>query len=170
MNQNNNGEKELKVSEEEKFDSLLDSYENSIGLSSIPKDLEFTCMKYLYLSQDELKKMSSEDCAEACVLLNSFSFHLSRMLNKEKAKLRWCNEKILKAISSKLTDYRYFSPDERMALSVKDDDYAQKVKMLAVKIQARIDRTEYLPIRIEKVSDTFSNLSYNKRKNNERNI
>jgi hypothetical protein len=51
MNQNNNGEKELKVSEEEKFDSLLDSYENSIGLSSIPKDLEFTCMKYLYLSQ-----------------------------------------------------------------------------------------------------------------------
>ena len=122
------------------------------------------------MSNEDFNKMSSEDCAEACVLLNSFSFHLSRLLNKEKSKLRWCNERILKVVSGKLTEYRYFSPDERMALSIKDDDYAQKIKLLSVKIQARIDRIEYLPIRIEKVSDAFSNLSYNKRKNNERNF
>ena len=170
MNQNSSGEKELKASEEEIFDSLLDAYENSIGLPSIPKGLEFTCIKYLYMSNEDFKKMSSEDCAEACVLLNSFSFHLSRLLNKEKSKLRWCNERILKVVSGKLTEYRYFSPDERMALSIKDDDYAQKIKLLSVKIQARIDRIEYLPIRLEKISEAFSNLSYNKRKNNERNF
>ena len=85
MNQNNNGEKELKASEEEIFDSLLDSYENSIGLPSIPKGMEFTCIKYIYYANEDFKKMSSEDCAEACVLLNSFSFHLSRLLKKEKS-------------------------------------------------------------------------------------
>lgn len=170
MNQNNNGEKESKISEEERFDSLLDNYEKSIGLSSIPNNVEFPCMKFLYLSQEEIRKMTAEDCSEACVLLNNFSFHLSRTINREKSKLRWCNEKIFKTVSERLTEYRYFSPEERMALAVKDDDYAQKIKSLSVKIQARIDRIEYLPIRIEKVSDMFSNLAYSKRKNNERNF
>ncbi len=167
MSQTNNGNQESNLTEEQKIDSLLEKYELSIGLAAIPSEKTFPCMKYLYLSHEELSKMTGEQCSEASVLLNSFSFHLCRVINKEKAKLRWCNERILKTIANNLQEYRYFSPDERMALCIKDNDYAQKIKKLYNLIQARLDRIEYLPIRIEKVSDSLSNLSYAKRKNNE---
>jgi hypothetical protein len=167
MSQTNNGNQESNLTEEQKIDSLLEKYESTIGLSPIPSDKNFPCIKYLYLSQEELSKMTSEQCSEACVLLNSFSFHLSRIINKEKTKLRWCNERILKSIANNLQEYRYFSPDERMALCIKDNDYAQKIKKLYNLIQARIDRIEYLPIRLEKVSESLVNLSFAKRKTNE---
>jgi hypothetical protein len=54
-----------------------------------------------------------------------------------------------------------------MALCIKDNDYAKKIKKLSALIQARIDRIEYLPIRLEKVAESLSNLAYSKRKNNE---
>lgn len=167
MNQPSNGNQELSLTEEQKIDLALEKYELTIGLTPIPSDKEFTCIKYLYLSQDDLSKMSSEQCSESCVLLNSFSFHISRVINKEKTKLRWCNEKILSVIANNLSDYRYFSAEERMALCIKDNDYAKKIKKLSALIQARIDRIEYLPIRLEKVAESLSNLAYSKRRNNE---
>lgn len=166
MNQTNNGNQES-LTEEQKVDAALEKYELSIGLTPIPSDKDFPCIKYLYLSQEELSRMTSEQCSEACVLLNSFSFHLTRIINKEKTKIRWCNERILKTVANNLSDYRYFSPDERMALSIRDNDYAQKIKKLANLIQARIDRIEYLPIRIEKVAESLLNLSFAKRKNHD---
>ena len=167
MNQITNGNQESNLTEEQKIDIALQQYELTIGLSPIPSDKEFPCMKYIYLSKEELSKMSGEQCSEAAVLLNNFSFHLSRVINKEKTKLRWCNERILSSVANNLLDYRYFSQEERMALCVKDNDYAKKIKKLASLIQARIDRIEYLPIRIEKISESLSNLSYAKRKSNE---
>ena len=167
MNQTNNGNQESNLTEEQKIDLALEKYELSIGLTPIPSDKNFPCIKYLYLSQEELNKMTGEQCSEACVLLNSFSFHISRVINKEKTKLKWCNDRILKTVASNLSEYRYFSPEERMALCIKDNDYAQKIKKLHGLIQARIDRIEYLPIRIEKVAESLLNLSFAKRKNNE---
>lgn len=167
MSQLSNGSQELNLTEEQKIDQALEKYELTIGLIPIPSDKEFVCMKYVYMSQEELSKMSSEQCAESCVLLNSFSFHLSRIINKEKTKLRWCNEKILSVVATSLLDYRYFSAEERMALCIKDNDYAKKIKKLSNLIQARIDRIEYLPIRIEKIAESLSNLAYSKRRNNE---
>ena len=166
MNQTNNGNQES-LTEEQKIDIALQKYELSIGLPAIPNDREFPCIKYLYLSQEDLSKMTGEQCSEACVLLNSFSFHLSRVINKEKAKIRWCNERILKSVANNLSEYRYFSPEERIALCIRDNDYAQKIKKLAGLIQARIDRIEYLPIRIEKVAESLLNLSFAKRKSHD---
>lgn len=167
MNQTNNGSQESNLTEEQKIDLALEKYELSIGLTPIPSDKNFPCIKYLYLSQEELAKMTSEQCSEACVLLNSFSFHITRIINKEKTKIRWCNERILSSVANNLGEYRYFSAEERIALCIKDNDYAKKIKKLAGLIQARIDRIEYLPIRIEKVSESLANLSYAKRRNNE---
>ena len=166
MNQTNNGNQES-LTEEQKIDIALQKYELSIGLPAIPNDREFPWIKYLYLSQEDLSKMTGEQCSEACVLLNSFSFHLSRVINKEKAKIRWCNERILKSVANNLSEYRYFSPEERIALCIRDNDYAQKIKKLAGLIQARIDRIEYLPIRIEKVAESLLNLSFAKRKSHD---
>ena len=167
MSQMSNGSQESNLTEEQKIDLALEKYELTIGLTPIPSDKNFPCIKYLYLSQEELSKMNAEQCSEACVLLNSFSFHITRVINKEKTKIRWCNERILSAIANNLAEYRYFSPEERIALCIKDNDYAKKIKKLAGLIQARIDRIEYLPIRIEKVSESLSGLSYARRRSNE---
>jgi hypothetical protein len=54
MNQPSSGNQELNLTEEQKIDLALEKYELTIGLTPIPSDKEFTCIKYLYLSQDDL--------------------------------------------------------------------------------------------------------------------
>jgi len=140
-------------------DQSLDEFERSV----MPAEGQ-GAMKYVGLSQEELHMMSAEECGEAGVMLTSLSFHLSRQANKLRAKIRYCNEAILKCVAGKTGNYRYQSPEERMSLAIQEDDYATSMKKHEVTLSCRLERIDYLSLRLEKIADMFSSLAATKRR------
>jgi hypothetical protein len=137
----------------------LDSFEQSV----FPVDGE-GAMKYLSISQDELRMLSADECGEAAVLLVALSFHVSKQINKLKAQIRYCGEAIMKNVAPRLANYRYNSPDERMCLAIAEDDFSTKMKRHEVTLSCQMDRIEYLPLRLEKSADMFSSLAATRRR------
>lgn len=140
-------------------DQSLDEFERSV----MPAE-GHGAMKYVALSQEELHMMSAEECGEAAVMLTGLSFHLSRQTNKLRAKIRYCNETILKCVAGKTSNYRYQSPEERMSLAIQEDDYSTSMKKHEVTLSCRLERIDYLSLRLEKIADMFSSLAATKRR------
>lgn len=142
-----------------KVDEALDDYEKTV----FPQD-DQGAMRYLNLSHHELNHMTAEECNEAAVLLTSLAFHVAKACNKLKAKIKYCNEAIIKCVAGKTTNYRYNSPDERMALAIQEDDFASNLKRQEVTLTCRLERIDYLALRLEKVADMFASLAATKRR------
>jgi hypothetical protein len=140
-------------------DQSLDEFERSV----MPADGQ-GAMKYVGLPQEELHMMSAEECGEAAVMLTCLSFHLAKQANKLRAKIRYCNETILKSVAGKTGNYRYQSPDERMSLAIQEDDHATSMKKHEVTLSCRLERIDYLSLRLEKIADMFSSLAATKRR------
>lgn len=142
-----------------KVDEALDEYEKTV----FPAD-DQGAMRYLSLTHLELNHMSAEECNEAAVMLTGLAFHVAKACNKLKAKIKYCHESILKCVASKTANYRYNSPDERMALAIQEDDYASNLKRQEVTLGCRLERIDYLALRLEKVADMFASLAATKRR------
>jgi hypothetical protein len=140
-------------------DQALEDFEKSI----FPAEGE-GAMKYVALSNEELHMMSAEECGEAAVMLTCLGFHISRQGNKLRAKIRYCNEIILKSVAGKTGNYRYQSPEERMSLATQEDDGTAAMKKHEVTLSCRLERIDYLALRLEKVADMFSSLAATKRR------
>jgi hypothetical protein len=152
-------EAEAVKSSSQSVDEMLDSYEKMI----LPAE-DKGAMRYINMSQHELNAMSAEDCNEAAVMLTSLAFHVAKACNKLRAKIRYCNEAILKCIASRTANYRYNSPDERKALAIQEDDFASNTKRQEVSLSCRLERIDYLSLRLEKVADMFASLAATKRR------
>jgi hypothetical protein len=152
-------EAEAVKSSSQSVDEMLDSYEKMI----LPAE-DKGAMRYINMSQHELNAMSAEECNEAAVMLTSLAFHVAKACNKLRAKIRYCNEAILKCIASRTANYRYNSPDERKALAIQEDDFASNTKRQEVSLSCRLERIDYLSLRLEKVADMFASLAATKRR------
>lgn len=150
------------------FESLHSPFENNLGLTFTPENPN-ECMRLLNLSHDQLKIMTSDQCGEAALLLHNFSFRLTKEISSKKALLNYYRECFYKTISKYVSDIKYLSAEERIAIAAEQDDYAKKLKFSIVKLQYIIDRVEYLPMKVDKVADMFNSLQIARRVRNDNN-
>lgn len=147
----------LKTSKEEleKWDTILDEYENSIGLSKYKQDLmpESELNFYFSMDRNDLEKLSPEDCAQISYRLAQFAFHIQRTINREIARHNWSEETIKETIADEINNYKGYGYLEKSLQAIKHNDKAESLNKIKKYAQQRIDRLSYLANSIKNLSD-----------------
>lgn len=149
------------------WDSILDEYENSIGLSSYNADSlsSSELNTYLTMSRDELEKLNPEDCAQISYRLGQFSFHIQRSANREMARYNWAEETIKELIADEINNYKGYGYVEKAYQAIKNNDKASSMNNIKKYAKQRSDRLVYLANSIKNLSDILLSIQRNKVKN-----
>ncbi len=142
----------------EELDSVLDEYEKGIGLSGYQDSVvDDDVRKYLGLNREQMERLDVEDCAQAAVLLGSFSFHLQRSYNRENTRISWADGVLKKTAYS--SEGRYSgSWDSQFYQAINDNTYTKKVLEIKNYAQQRADRIHFLATSVKNMSDLYVNL------------
>lgn len=151
----------------EKWDSLLDEYEKSLGLPKyIPNNLpEDELQNYISMQRNEIEKLTKDDCAEIMVRLVQFSFHIQRSLNREISRYNWADDYIKEVIADELNNYKGYGYNEKSIQAIKHNDKASSLNNIRRYAKQRVDRLSYLANCIKNLSEAIQNVQINKVKN-----
>lgn len=137
------------------WDSLLDQYENGVGLpiynaTALP---ESELNNYLTMNRDELEKLTPEDCSQISYRLGQFSFHIQRTINRELARHNWADETVKEVIADEINNYKGYGYVEKAYQAIKHNDRAQALNKIKKYAKQRSDRLSYLANGIKNLSD-----------------
>tara|TARA_R110002020_G_scaffold55309_2_gene153584 strand:+ start:8869 stop:9360 length:492 start_codon:yes stop_codon:yes gene_type:complete len=142
----------------DQIDSVLDEYENNLGLAPYTADFhDQSVKKYMGMPRQHMEKLTVEECAEAALLLGGFSFYLQRSYNREMARVNWATSSLKKTVSGREGQYSG-SWDSQYYQAIKGDDYTSKLDTIQRYAQQRADRLTYLATSVKNLSDLFVNL------------
>jgi len=149
------------------WDTVLDEYENGIGLpvynaEALPSS---ELNNYLTMSRDELEKLGPEDCAQISYRLGQFSFHIQRSVNRELARYNWADEVIKETIADEVNNYKGYGYIEKAQQAIKHNDKATALNNIKKYAKQRSDRLSYLANNIKNLSDILLSIQRNKVKN-----
>lgn len=147
----------------ENLENLLEQYERVSGLPALQLRNETEAQRLLTLSSGELKGMTAADCGEAAYVLEQFSLHIQRLMNREQERLHWAEDLIRYLIGPELRSITAYSWEERKLLAIRQNDAAVKAEVLRVNAQARIDRLSFVGSKIERTANTFLALQATRR-------
>lgn len=150
------------------WDTILDEYENNIGLpkyaSSPDSLLESELNEYLTMDRTVLEKLSPEDCAQIAYRLGQFSFHIQRSSNRETARYNWAEENVKETIADELNNYKGYGYVEKSLQAIKHNDKANALNSIKKYAKQRSDRLLYLATAIKNLSDILLSIQRNKLK------
>ena len=137
------------------WDKVLDEYENQLGLGTYAPNQfdESELNKYLYMSRDELEKLTPEDCSIIAYRLGQFSFHVQRSINREIARYNWSEENIKEAIADDINNYKGYGYIEKSSQAIKHNDKANALNKIKKYAKQRSDRLQYIANSIKNLSD-----------------
>jgi len=149
------------------WDTILDEYENGIGLplynaEALPSS---ELNNYLTMSRDELEKLGPEDCAQISYRLGQFSFHIQRSVNRELARYNWSDEVIKETIADEVNNYKGYGYIEKAQQAIKHNEKASALNNIKKYAKQRSDRLSYLATNIKNLSDILLSIQRNKVKN-----
>jgi hypothetical protein len=140
------------------IDAVLDEYEKESGLPLQSENFYDNSVKgYMQMTRTSMEKLTIEECAEAALLLGSFSFHIQRLYNRETARVNWATSSIKSLVAGRENQYSGSWESQRNQ-AIKDDGYTNKMNKIKVYAQQRADRLTYLANSIKNLSDLFINL------------
>ncbi len=139
-------------------DSWLDEYEAKIGLPAYTENaVSKNIGRYLSMTEDQLERLTPEQCAEMSIVLVQTSFHIQRAQNRELAHVTWADDVLRLGVAGKTTQYSgSFFQQESSA--IKGDDYLFKVSRIRTHAKQRVDRLSFLSNSLNKMADKLENL------------
>lgn len=137
------------------WDSVLDEYENSIGLPTYsPNSLpELELNKYLTMDRSELEKLTPEDCTQIAYRLGQFSFHIQRTINRELARYNWAEEAIKEVVADEINNYKGYGYVEKSSQAIKHNEKANSLNKIKKYAKQRSDRLMYIASSLKNLSD-----------------
>ena len=148
---------------EEQLNQLLDQYDEKLrlGINVSPID---SMSKYCSLSQDELDKMAPETCQEISLELIQYSIFLQRELNRERARLNWCESYIYSIASKYWEDYdKYLKAEIKIPMIAKENPVLNSLLELKAKLSSMIMGLDHIPTIVKGYADKFENYARIKR-------
>lgn len=151
---------EEKVQEIQKF---LKDHSQKIGLGKL---VSYSKTEYyLNISPENLRKLSSQECAEAANILVRQSLFIQGQINYEQAIAKWCAEYIDYIIApsiskqgDKFTPYPY-----RKSMAIAQEPVAIYLHKMLSRLKLKIENMNFLQSRLDKVAETFTQLYFSKR-------
>ena len=163
------GKEESKTAKDqlEKWDKILDEYENSVGLPFFGSSLsDSESHQFLNMNRNEIEKMSPEDCAQAALILNGLAFHVQRAYNREIARVNWSESSMKEIVASEVQSYKGYSYNERFQQAVKNNEHSRSLNKIKRYAQQRADRLSFLSSSLSNRADIFLAVQRSKRKSN----
>lgn len=139
------------------LDNMLDEYEKSLSLPKFVEIKNNEVIKYLNIKKELMEKMSIQECAEAALILGSFSFYLQRSYNREYAKAQWADQKIKEIISGKENQYRG-SWESQYYQAIRENKVTERLLNAKKHAEARCNRLNYLANNVKHMSDLYINM------------
>lgn len=151
----------------ERWDSLLDEYEQSIGLPKYKADglPEEELQKYLSMDRDVIEKLTAVDCGEISLRLTQFAFHVQRTINREIARHNWAEETIKEVIADEVQQQKGYGYIEKSIQAIKHNDKASSLNNIKKYAKQRIDRLSYIANCVKNLAENIQSIQINKVKN-----
>ena len=113
------------------------------------------------MSRDQIETMSKEDRQTASIQLSQYGIYLQRLLNREKARLSWCNATISKIAASHWEEYSEFLKfDVKIYKIAKEYPSLDKAIRIRNHAQIRIDELDSISQLIKHLSDMMMRSTY----------
>lgn len=143
------------------YDEMLEKYEQDIlGLA---KPEKISCDKYISISFDSIKSMDVDDIQSAIFDLTKYIMYINRILNKEKAWKRLVESKIEEIIASRLPNVMEdVGWNGKMLIAKYNNEETRPYLKILKEINLKIDSLSSLPYDIQRVSDTYKDIMFEK--------
>jgi hypothetical protein len=151
----------------EKWDSILDEYEQSVGFpkyraAGLPEE---ELQSYINMDRSAIEKLTAVDCSEISLRLTQFAFHVQRTINRESARYNWADDLIKDVIADELNNYKGYGYLEKSGQAIKHNEKASSLNNIRRYAKQRIDRLSYLANCIKNLSENLQSVQINKVKN-----
>lgn len=148
------------------WDDILDEYETSVGLPAYSNNQFSNAELEHYFSMDRkvLETMTPQDCGEIAYRLGQFSFYVQRSINRELARVNWCEENIKEVIADEINTYKGYGYLEKSIQAIKHNDSANALNKIKKYAKMRSDRLQYIANSIKNLSDILLNIQRSKLK------
>lgn len=151
----------------EKWDSILDEYEQNIGFPKYKADglPEDELQGYISMDRAAIEKLTAADCSEISLRLTQFAFHVQRTINRETARYNWADDLIKDVIADEINTYKGYGYVEKSCQAIKHNDKAAALNNIRRYAKQRMDRLSYLANCIKNLSENLLSIQINKVKN-----
>jgi hypothetical protein len=155
-----NGKQESLVIEDKLkiINDFITNYYNSVGLQNVKQNTEIE--QYLSTSQNEMRKMTGEECLEAATMLAQEALHIQLEINRQKAILYRCTKYLnfivaqnIDNCGSNYTPYEY-----RKYIAIRNNDVASQLSEMVNMINTKVEGLNFAANHLVNISDRFKEL------------
>jgi hypothetical protein len=126
------------------WDKYLDDLERRAGVGGLDG------LKYLNLTEAEMRAMSAEECFEAAAVLGALAFKVQRVQNRFAARSDWADKQLWSKFGSSIAAVQgVYSTEERRAVVVVKNPDAQVLEKYRAAADGGFICLNYLPQRLE---------------------
>lgn len=154
MSQENSGQTNL----EQQLDNVLNEYNSNNKISDIYSS---DVSSYLNMPRDQIESLSKEDRFTAAIQLSQYTIYLQRLINRERARLSWCNAIINSVGAAHWEEHSDFLKFEiKIAKLAREHTTIERAMKIRNHAQIRIDELDGVAQLIKHLSDMIMRSTY----------
>ena len=150
------------MSGEKKLNKFLEAMDSWLACKSLPLVDDNPQIKMiLNMNSEEIRGLSSEECASYAYELYAYSEYVEGVRTKEKIVLDWADASIWYIISPVIQNYggKFAKWQEKYYSAVQENPMANDLLTIKIHAEARITTLDGKSDRIQKMADILTNLS-----------
>lgn len=147
---------------EQQLDTLLDEYEEKYKLK-FPDIVDEDLSEYLNMSRDYIEALPKEERYSIAIKLAQSSFYIQRLVNREKARVSWCNSCINSMCAKHWDEFdKWLKADIKIHLIAKEHKIIDKIIRIRNNAQVHVDNLDHLSGSLKYMADLLSRSAYGK--------
>ena len=150
------------MSGETKLNKFLEAMDSWLASKSLPLVDDNPQIKMiLNMNSEEIRGLSSEECASYAYELYAYSEYIEGVRTKEKIVLDWADASIWYIISPVIQNYggKFAKWQEKYYSAIQENPTANYILRIKIHAEARVTTLDGKSERIQKMADILTNLS-----------
>ncbi len=118
---------------------------------------------YLNMSRTEIEALTAEGAAGAALELSLYGYHLQKVSNKNRARMKWCESELKRVFGELSRTYNLYSYEEKKNAIIHDNEYATKLHSFIMECSARDESLYGVALQLKAICDALKGIQYAKR-------
>lgn len=142
------------------LDQMLERWNDFLEL---PKTASRTIDKYLSMTRNEIEAMTPELATAAAVDIKLYSYYLTKVINKNTARLKFCETELKRGIARESQNYSIWNWEDKRYVIIENNIYLSKLQDFIQECQARLDSVYGVTYILKELCESFKSVSYAKK-------